>query len=108
LNPDGLEMGDDEWNQGFARCLGAHLSGGGLTERDEFGKPVEDDHLLLLLNAHDEVVSFRLASGNGEPWQVRVDTDSETGEPAQDVYASDAEYPLQGRSLVLLCRPRYR
>src|SRR5205085_11542459 len=24
LNPDGREMTDDEWTQGFARCLGAH------------------------------------------------------------------------------------
>jgi len=108
LHPDGREMTDEEWNQGFARCLGAHLSGRGLTERDELGKPVEDDDLLLLLNAHDETIPFRLVTGSGEPWQVRIDTDSESGAPAQDVYPSGGEYPLRGRSLVLLCRPRAR
>ena len=106
LHPQGREMTDDEWNQGFARSLGAHLSGRGLTERDEFGKPVEDDDLLLLLNAHDEEIQFRLPDSNAEPWHARVDTDSETGVPAQDVYASGGEYPLRGRSLVLLCHPR--
>ena len=53
-------MTDEEWNQGHARCLGAHLSGRGLTERDEHGVPVEDDDLLLLFNAHDEEIAFRL------------------------------------------------
>jgi glycogen operon protein len=107
LNPDGREMTDEEWTQGFARCLGAHLSGRGLTERDEFGKPVEDDDLLLLLNAHDDVIPFRLPGNHdGQPWHVRVDTDADSGTPAQDVYASDSEYPVRGRSLVLLCRPR--
>jgi glycogen operon protein len=107
LHPHGREMTDDEWSQSFARSLGAHLSGRGLTERDEFGKPVEDDDLLLLLNAHDEEIHFRLPNDNAEPWHVLVDTDSEMGEPAQEVYASGGEYPLRGRSLVLLCRPRH-
>jgi isoamylase len=109
LNPDGREMTDEEWAQGFARCLGAHLSGRGLTERDEYGKPVEDDDLLLLLNAHDDVIPFRLPGNNGgEPWHVRVDTDTESGAPTQDEFASESEYPLRGRSLVLLCRPHPR
>ena len=82
--------GDDATRNGirdFARCLGAHLSGRGLSERDELGKPVEDDDLLLLLNAHDEEIAFRLGTASGEPWHVRVDTDSERA-AAQDVYAS--------------------
>ncbi|HSV20897.1 MAG TPA: glycogen debranching protein GlgX [Casimicrobiaceae bacterium] len=109
LNPDGGEMTDEEWNSGFARSLGAHLSGRGLTERDEHGKPVEDDDLLLLINAHDDVVPFRLpTAGNGAPWLVRLDTHTGDGQPEQESFAPDSEYPLQGRSLVLLCRPRPR
>ena len=57
LHPDGREMTDEEWNKGFARCLGAHLSGGGLSERDESGKPVEDDNLLLLSARRSRFVS---------------------------------------------------
>jgi glycogen operon protein len=107
LNPDGREMTDEEWNQGFARCLGAHLSGRGLTERDEYGHPVEDDDLMLLLNAHDSVIPFRLpAYGNDAHWQARIDTDTQDGVPAKGEWAPDAEYPLQGRSLVLLVRAR--
>ncbi len=51
LKPEGEEMTDEEWSQGHARCLGAHLSGRGLSERDEYGVPVEDDDLMLLFNA---------------------------------------------------------
>jgi glycogen operon protein len=109
LNPDGREMTDDEWNQGFARCLGAHLSGRGLTERDEHGKPVEDDDLVLLINAHDDVIPFRLpAAFNGAAWHARLDTQADDGNPPQETFAPGADYPLQGRSLVLLCSPRER
>jgi isoamylase len=107
LNPDGREMTDDEWSQGFARSLGAHLSGRGLSERDEYGKPVEDDDLLLLISAHDDVIAFRLPDGsNDAPWLLQLDTHTEDGLPAQESHAAGSEYPLQGRSLALFVRPR--
>ena len=106
LQPDGGEMSDEEWSQGHARCLGAHLSGRGLSERDEHGVPVEDDDLMLLLNASDQEIAFRLGTESDAPWHVRVDTDGETGVPAESMYPGGAQYPLRGRSLVLLCRPR--
>ena len=64
LHPEGPEMDDEEWAQGHARCLGAHLSGRGLSERDEHGVPVEDDDLMLLLNAHHETIDFRLGDAS--------------------------------------------
>src|SRR5262249_4172628 len=96
LNPDGGEMTDDEWSQGFARCLGAHLSGHGLTERDDYGKPVEDDDLVLLINAHDDVIPFRLPPAwNGSLWHARLDTHADDGTPPQETLAPGTEYPLQ-------------
>ncbi|MFO1312913.1 MAG: glycogen debranching protein GlgX [Burkholderiales bacterium] len=105
LHPEGREMSDDEWSHGHARCLGAHLSGRGLGERDEHGVPVEDDDLMLLFNAHDEAIPFRLG-GAGDPWHVRLDTSSTDGAPPFPVCDADSAYPLQARSLALLCRPR--
>jgi glycogen operon protein len=107
LHPQGREMTDEEWSQGAAQSLGAHMSGRGLSERDQRGVPVEDDDLLLLLNAHDEEIAFRLPQGNGAQWDVRIDTDSESAIPQETAYAAGAEYPLKGRSLALLCRPRH-
>ncbi|MDA0226026.1 MAG: glycogen debranching protein GlgX, partial [Proteobacteria bacterium] len=42
LKPDGHEMTDEEWGQGFARCLGVYLSGAGLNEVDRQGERVHD------------------------------------------------------------------
>jgi len=101
-------MTDEQWSQGDARCLGAHMSGRGLSERDERGAPVLDDDLVLLLNAHHDTVAFRLPNGNGAAWHALIDTDAADGVPAEASRAADSEYPLRGRSLVLLRRERAR
>ena len=107
LNPDGHEMTDAEWNQSFARCFGAHLSGDGLSERDEHGEPIRGDDVMLLLNAHHDVVPFRLPQdGDGPKWIALVDTALANGDVPSAEYASGTEYPLQGRSLALLARAR--
>ncbi len=95
LNPDGAEMSDHDWNKTFARALGVLISGRGLTERDEFARLVEDDDVLLLLNAHDEDIAFALPPGK---WQCLLDTSGQ--EPA-----AGGNYPLKARSLALLVKP---
>jgi glycogen operon protein len=95
LNPDASEMSDHDWNKTFARALGVLISGRGLTERDEFARPVEDDDLLLLLNAHDEDIVFTLPGGE---WRLLVDTSGQSA-PAE------AGYPVRARSLALLVKP---
>ncbi len=107
LNPDGREMSDEEWNQHTARCLGVYLSGAELSETDERGEPVIDDDFVLLINAHDEPIPFLLpAYGRSDPWICLLDTGFENGASDDDRYAGGDEYPLQGRSLVLLMRPK--
>jgi isoamylase len=108
LAPGGKEMTDEEWSQSFARCLGVFMSGRALAERDEHGHPVEDDDLLLLLNAHHEQIEFRLP---GEPpciWNVLMDTHAADGLPQRRSLPCGEAYPLEGRSVALLSfeRPR--
>jgi glycogen operon protein len=79
------------------------ISGKGLTERDEFGRLVEDDDLLLLLNAHDDTIAFTLPGREGEQWDAIVDTSQETFEGKR--YGRGMTYPLAGRSLALLVKP---
>jgi glycogen operon protein len=95
LNPDGEEMSDEDWNQASARCLGVLISGRGLTERDELGRLVEDDDLLLLLNAHDDTIAFALPTGS---WQLVLDTSDQP-------FQQSGSYALQARSLALLVKP---
>src|SRR5688500_3509261 len=95
LNPDASEMSDHDWNRTFARALGVLISGRGLTERDEFARLVEDDDVLLLLNAHHEDIAFALPPG---AWQLLLDTAGESP-------PKESSYSLKARSLALLVRP---
>jgi isoamylase len=106
LHPDGREMSDRDWEQSFARCLGVLMSGRGLTERDERGNLVEDDDLLLLLNAHHDDVPFALPGTPGVRWDAALDTDGADGAAAHGPMRPGAVYPLRGRSVVLLCSKR--
>jgi glycogen operon protein len=106
LNPDGREMSEEDWEQSFARCLGVLLSGRGLAERDERGNPVEDDDLLLLLNAHHDEIPFTLPGTPGTRWDATLDTGSADATPGGAALAPGDVYPLQGRSLVLFCSKR--
>jgi glycogen operon protein len=105
LAPSGEPMREEDWKLPFARCVGVLLSGRALPERDERGLPVEDDDLLVLLNAHHDALEFRLPGGGDGRWDALVDTAFADGMPEVRAYAPGAAYPLQGRSLALLSKP---
>jgi glycogen operon protein len=102
LDPDGKEMGDDDWSTGYIRCLGMGLVGGRIDERDEFGKLVRGKTFLLLINAHHESIPFSLSVGDEPlPWRRVLDT----ADPRNEKPWPEAEgqaYPLEGRSIVVL------
>ena len=102
LNPDGREMGAEDWAQGSA--LGVHISGRGLSERDELGRLVEDDDVLLLLNAHHDSLAFKLPGTEGERWDALLDTGHDGFEGRR--YGGGATYPLGARAFALLVKPR--
>jgi glycogen operon protein len=107
--PDGLEMSDDEWDNGLVRCLGMLLNGHEMDDWDERGELVRDDILFLMLNAYHDTVDFKLPgkfrTRKTRPWELVLDTSApETwleGQNNKRLKASEV-YPLQGRSLVLL------
>jgi glycogen operon protein len=98
-------MTTQEWDEDFARCLGVFLSGDALLESDARGRPIHDASFLLLFNAHHDTIGFRLPEIklDGE-WFAQIDTAFETGRPQLGALPGGSEYPLQGRSLVLLRR----
>ena len=103
FGPDGLEMSDHEWNQGFARCLGMYLAGDAIGEQDPHGAPVIDDNFLLLINAHHEDVPFVLPGFcSNVRWQIAIDTSSGSTlyDAGRHLTRGDV-FPLPGRSLVL-------
>jgi glycogen operon protein len=103
FRPDGLEMGQHDWEAGFAKSLGVFLNGDALPDPDDRGHPVWDDSFLLLFNAHHEDVTFVLPGGKwGELWMPALDTASTT--VAHEPLAAGASVPVRARSAQLLRR----
>jgi len=102
LTPNGEELSDEEWQHSFARCLGLFLSGEGLDERDQQGRPVTDSSFLLLLNAHNDAIPFRLpAIGKDTEWQLLIDTHRDRFPGRDERVLPNTEFALKGRSLAL-------
>jgi glycogen operon protein len=101
FRPDGKEMTDDEWGQGWIRCLGVFLNGETLDDLNDQGVPVKDDSFLLLVNCHHEAVKFRIPTVPGiDGWTIRADTaKGEVLEPSTQMPKIIAMAP---RSLLLL------
>jgi isoamylase len=107
FDPFGKEMNEHDWGQHFARCIGVFLSGTGLDESDLRGNPILDDDFLLLINAHHDPISFQLPRlRRNDEWHCLMDTDFERGLARDGIFTCDDKYPLAGRSVALLTRPR--
>jgi isoamylase len=75
FKPDASEMDEADWNSGFARSLMVFLNGDAIPELDAVGRPISDDHFLLLFNAHTEPIRFTMPAAEfGQNWLVRLDT----------------------------------
>ena len=87
--------------QAFARCLGIYLAGAAIQRPGPRGEAIKDSDFLLLLNAHHETITFQIAEIlSAKSWVTVLDSAAE-GTPLA-IPAAPREYPLHGRSLVLL------
>ncbi len=104
FRPDGKEMTDEDWNAGYARSLALRLAGDAIAEKDEKGRPIIDDTLLILLNAHHTPLAFTLpAHKRGIRWRPLLDT-AVTGETAKPVsiLKGGVQYEMEARSIAVL------
>ena len=98
--PRGTEMDDRAWNAHTIRSLGVRLSGTGLEEADESGRPVTGDTLFLMFNAHHQAVRFVLPKIEPvERWERVLDTAQLFWGRAHTI--RDHTYRLAGRSLAV-------
>lgn len=104
LRPDGEEMTEVDWHQPFGRVLGMFVAGDAFEEHDERGRRIRDADLILLFNAHNAPIGFRLPAEPARTrWAVLIDTHFEDGErPDRRNFYSHEHYPLQGRSVAVL------
>jgi glycogen operon protein len=100
LTPGGMEMEPEHWDDSNTRCFGMLLDGRAQTSG--IRRPASDATMLLVLNAHHDVVEFSLPEPPaGQRWLLLVDTnrpDLEEPEP----FEFGHPYIVTGRSLLLL------
>ena len=108
LTPAGEEMAPQHWQDARAKCVGLLLDG--RAQSSGVQRRGSEATLLLVINAHHDVVLFRLpeVSGGGD-WQRLIDTnipddDEDPEEPVR--FPPGHSYETTGRSLLLfLLRP---
>jgi isoamylase len=102
IRPDGQEMADEEWSQGWVRCLGVRLNGETLGEVDDTGEPITDDTFLLMLNCHHEPMCFYLPEpSSAEEWEVIIDTNEPRLKSGQRIIKRGQPVELAPISLAL-------
>lgn len=103
LRPDGAEMSDVDWACTHACSLGMGLVGDQITECDEHGQAIRGDSFLILMNARDAVIPFRLGARRREVnWSLLIDTTYSHGRNPPLIFEHMSIYPLQPRSIVIL------
>jgi glycogen operon protein len=93
-------MNDEDWTNGFVRCLGVRLAGDLIGDVDEHGERIVGDTMLLLLNAHHEPIPFCLPLTNVDQyWECVVDTAD--GSKAGRKLNGDDVFQLAARSMAV-------
>lgn len=99
---DGKEMTDEEWNKGF-RSLAVRLAGDAIEETDPQGQPIVDETFLILLNAHDEPITFTLpAHKKGVRWELVLDTTGSVDKKRLKSFKGGQSYELTEKAFALL------
>ena len=103
FRPDGKEMTDEDWSKGYVRCLGLRLAGDAIEEKDEKGRRIIGDTLLILLNAHHESLSFTMpAHKRGVRWEPLLETAVQEESKSLSFLKGGDPFDLAGRSIAVL------
>jgi isoamylase len=99
LTPDAVEMTEAQWTDPNARCFGMLLDG--RAQASGIKKLGNEDTLLLVFNAHHDVVKFMLPEvPNGRRWIGLIDT-NDPHRTQRLVFNFGHRYEVTGRSLLL-------
>ncbi|HJQ61275.1 MAG TPA: glycogen debranching protein GlgX [Burkholderiales bacterium] len=106
LRPDGAEMVDADWQDPLAKALTVLLSGeAGLTHLTARGEQELDDTFLIMMNASEQDVAFRLPANNGDArWTILVDTSDGADKRTERSHDAGAEIPVTARSMLVFVR----
>ncbi|MEM9836815.1 MAG: glycogen debranching protein GlgX [Bacteroidota bacterium] len=103
IGNDGMEMTQEQWSNPNNHSLGMLLNGEEMEEYDEYGKRIEADIFLVLLNSHWEDANFTLPGYQGMArWKLVLDTHQDEIGKGKEVEGHD-NYLLGARSMALFC-----
>ncbi|HVW67566.1 MAG TPA: glycogen debranching protein GlgX, partial [Steroidobacteraceae bacterium] len=105
LSPSGAEMTQEQWGDANAKCFGMLLDG--RAQPSGIKRRGADATLLIVFNAHHDVVKFKLPEvpegkqvSEGKRWHRLIDTHVTGGFDAPN-FEFGAQYDVTGRSLLL-------
>jgi glycogen operon protein len=105
FTPEGVEMAEEHWGEGFAKAIGVFLNGEAIGDPDPRGERIVDDSYYVLFNAHHEPLRFVLPKENwGKEWTVVLDTAATRAEEEQESHKAGEEVGVEARSLKVLRR----
>jgi len=103
FTPEGEEMKEEHWGEGFAKSMALLLNGHAIRYPDAFGQRIVDDSFVLLFNAHFEEILFTPpVPKRGIQWVKVLDTAAGGFLEEEEPVGPKEQVPVQGRSLVLL------
>ncbi len=104
FRPDGLRMTRRNWQDG-TRTLGLFLNGMEIPGTDAEGERITDDSFLVLFNAGEDPVDFRLPTRRfGAMWVVELTTAEPQRLPEGERVAPRSTVSVAGWSTVVLRR----
>ena len=105
FNPDGTQMTEEQWNEGFTKAIGVFMNGEEIATPGPRGERIMDDSFLWFFNAHHEMLEFAIPKGlqNWE-WLTIIDTTKPRFVQRGKRYIDDKPILVEARSLVVLQR----
>ncbi|CAB3796703.1 glycogen debranching protein GlgX [Pararobbsia alpina] len=99
IDPVGAALSDEQWADPMMRCFGMVLDG--RAQASGIVKPASDATLLLVFNAHHDVVDFQLPDVPGsDQWTCLIDTNASIRDELPEFDAGNV-YQVTGRSVLL-------
>jgi glycogen operon protein len=103
FNPDGSEMGDEQWEIGYAKAIGMFLDGRQIPSPGPQGQRINDDSFILFFNAHYEMIEFTLPDAfKQRQWQLIIDTKELGFIQDETIFNGEQQIPVTARSSVVL------
>ena len=104
FTPDGHEMEEEHWGEGFAKSMAVFLNGKAIGSLDPFGQPIQDDSFLVLFNAGQDEILFNppVPPQRKIRWEKILDTGAGGFLEEPVVIQKMDRIPVQDRSLAVL------